>query len=187
MTLDAGGPALSALLAQLTLAESLQPQQWLAVALISLAVLIVARQAPPGGAPGGNRGWDCCVSPWRCSAAWRGALLSRWALAGSSWQPLTAAAVRLLAALAVMLPWVRLPSNQQPRPATALALVLLATLLGTSLGIVLQRASLQQLPVGLAVSLLATAPLMALPLSRLEGDQPGWPGVLAGGWVLRGC
>ena len=44
-----------------------------------------------------------------------------------------------------------------------------------------QQASLQRLPVGLAVSLLATAPLMALPLSRLEGDHPGWPGVLAGG------
>ena len=95
--------------------------------------------------------------------------------------------MRLLAALAVMLPWVRLPSKQQPRPATARwPLVLLATLLGTSLGIVLQQASLQQLPVGLAVSLLATAPLMALPLSRLEGDQPGWPGVLAGGLGFAG-
>ena len=72
LTLDAGGPALSALLAQLTLAESLQPQQWLAVALISLAVLIVARQARRVVLPRGNRGWDCCVSPWRCSAAWRG-------------------------------------------------------------------------------------------------------------------
>ena len=92
-----------------------------------------------------------------------------------------------LAALAVMLPWVRLPSKQQPRPATARwPLVLLATLLGTSLGIVLQQASLQQLSVGLAVSLLATAPLMALPLSRLEGDHPGWPGVLAGGLGFAG-
>ena len=51
---------------------------------------------------------------------------------------------------------------------------------------VVQLASLQQLPVGLAVSLLATAPLMALPLSRLEGDQPGWPGLLAGGLGFAG-
>ena len=187
LTLDAGGPALSALLAQLTLAESLQLQQWLAIALISLAVLIVARQAPPGGTPAREQGLGllCIALALICGLA--GALLSRWALADSSWQPLTAAAVRLLAALAVMLPWVRLPSKQQPRPATARwPLVLLATLLGTSLGIVLQQASLQQLPVGLAVSLLATAPLMALPLSRLEGDQPGWPGVLAGGLGFAG-
>ena len=63
LTLDAGGPALSALLAQLTLAESLQPQQWLAIALISLAVLIVARQAPPGGAPQREQGFGLlCIA-----------------------------------------------------------------------------------------------------------------------------
>ena len=77
LTLDAGGPALSALLAQLTLAESLQLQQWLAIALISLAVLIVARQAPPGGTPAREQGLGllCIALALLCGLA--GALLSR--------------------------------------------------------------------------------------------------------------
>jgi drug/metabolite transporter (DMT)-like permease len=54
-----------------------------------------------------------------------------------------------------------------------------ATLLGTSAGIVLQQTALEQLPGGLAVALLATAPVMALPLAGFEGDAPGWPGVIA--------
>ena len=67
-----------------------------------------------------------------------------------------------------------------------LTLWLLATLLGTSAGIALQQTALQRLPGGMAVSLLATAPLMALPLARLEGDSPGWRGLLAALLALGG-
>jgi drug/metabolite transporter (DMT)-like permease len=63
---------------------------------------------------------------------------------------------------------------------------LLATLLGTTLGIALQQMALQQLPGGLAVALLATAPLMAVPLAPLEGDRPGWRGWLAALLALAG-
>ena len=181
LTLDAGGPALSALLAQLTLAEVLLPLQWLGLALITLAVLIVARQQPPAGGAVSQQGVGlvCIALALLCGLS--GALLSRWALAESLILPVPAAALRLWAALVVMLPWVRLPGLQRPRPAQPRwPLVLLATLLGTSFGIVLQQASLKALPAAMAVSLIATAPLMALPLSRLEGDQPGWAGWLAG-------
>ena len=113
LTLDAGGPALSALLAQLTLAESLQLQQWLAIALISLAVLIVARQAPPGGAPAREQGLGllCIALGLLCGLA--GALLSRWALAGSSWQPLTAFA-QLAEKLAPQLLRILPPAGYRP-------------------------------------------------------------------------
>ena len=43
----------------------------------------------------------------------------------------------------------------------------------------LQQTALAGLPGGLAVALLSTAPLMALPLARMEGDSPGWVGVAA--------
>lgn len=59
-------------------------------------------------------------------------------------------------------------------------LLLLATLLGTSAGIVLQQAALAGLSGGLAVALMSTAPVMALPLAwGLEGDRPGWRGLWA--------
>ena len=187
LTLDAGGPALSALLAQLTLSEDLLPLQWLAIALISLAVVITARQAPQadGACQEQGLGLLCIAMALLCGLG--GALLSRWALRESLLPPLQAAALRLLAALLVMLPWVRLPRAQQPQPAQPRwPLVVVATLLGTSLGIVLQQASLQALPAGLAVALMATAPLMALPLSRLEGDHPGRSGVAAAGLGFAG-
>jgi drug/metabolite transporter (DMT)-like permease len=64
--------------------------------------------------------------------------------------------------------------------------LLTATLLGTSAGIVLQQTALAGLPGGLAVALLATAPVMALPLARLDGDRPGILGVIAALVALAG-
>jgi drug/metabolite transporter (DMT)-like permease len=52
-------------------------------------------------------------------------------------------------------------------------------LLGTTLGIGLQQAALAQLPVGQAMTLLATAPTMAVLLAPLDRDQPGFSGLLA--------
>jgi len=62
----------------------------------------------------------------------------------------------------------------------------LATLLGTTAGIALQQTALLHLPGALAVALLATAPVMALPLATLEGDHPGWRGVCAALMGLAG-
>lgn len=65
-------------------------------------------------------------------------------------------------------------------------MLLLATLLGTSAGIVLQQLALDRLKGGLAVALLATAPVMAVPLAPLEGDRPGVPGITAALLALVG-
>jgi drug/metabolite transporter (DMT)-like permease len=64
--------------------------------------------------------------------------------------------------------------------------VLVATLLGTTAGIGLQQLALDALPGGLAVALLATAPVMAVPLAPLEGDRPGALGVGAALLALAG-
>jgi drug/metabolite transporter (DMT)-like permease len=56
--------------------------------------------------------------------------------------------------------------------------VLVATLLGTTAGIALQQLALSRLPAGLAVALLATAPVIAVLLAPLEGDRPR-----VGGWL----
>ena len=49
--------------------------------------------------------------------------------------------------------------------------VLAATVLGTVLGILLQQVVLQRLPLGIGITVLSTAPVMALLVARAEGDQ----------------
>ena len=55
----------------------------------------------------------------------------------------------------------------------------MATLLGTTLGIALQQSALARLPLGQAMTLMATAPAMAVLLAPLDRDQPGFSGLLA--------
>jgi drug/metabolite transporter (DMT)-like permease len=192
LTLEAGGPVVTVLGGTLLLAEVPRWEQGLGVGLICLAVLVVARQQPPALQPppgpergdrpaaGQRLGLLLALAALLCGSG--GALLSRAALRASDLDPLQSATLRLAAAALVMLPLL----SRFPRPGTRplpagrrWPLVLVATLLGTSAGIVLQQTALELLPGGLAVALLATAPVMALPLALFEGDAPGWPGGIA--------
>jgi drug/metabolite transporter (DMT)-like permease len=188
LTLTAGGPAVTALLGLVTLGEQPRAAQWLGIGLISLAVVLVARQRPPDG-PTGERAAPATI-PWAglalalaamaCGSA--GALLARWALRSSDVPALVAATVRLGAASLALLPvWAKqgLWPAQRPSPLKRWPTMLGATLLGTSLGIMLQQLALKGLPGGLAVALLSTSPVLALPFARLEGDRPGLPGWLS--------
>lgn len=188
LTFDAGGPAVTAAAGCLLLAEWPGPRQWLGIALISLAVVLVARQRPVAvvgvGLRAGHQrlGVLLALAALVCGSA--GALLARAALRTSGLDPWHAATLRLLAATLVLLPLLgRLLTHlRRPRPrppGRRWLLVLAATLLGTSAGIGLQQLALARLPGGLAVALLATAPVMAVPLAPLEGDRPGAFGVLA--------
>ena len=181
LTLDAGGPAVTALLGMAALAECPSLLQWLGIALITVALALVAgRDAGAPRARDWGLGVALALGALACGSG--GAVLARAALRSGAIEPVHAAGLRLLAAALVLLPL--LPSllqrRQGPLPRRRRwPLGLLATLLGTTAGIALQQTALQQLPGALAVSLLATAPVMALPLASLEGDRPGWRGVLA--------
>ena len=192
LTLDAGGPAVTAVAGLVWLAEVPTVQQWLGLALITAALVLVALQQPPGRlAPGRALGQRLGVllALGALLAGSGGALLARAALRDGALDPVQAAALRLLVAGVVLLPLARRLPGWPPRPRPAQRrwpLWLLATLLGTSAGMALQQTALQRLPGGMAVALLATAPLMALPLARLEGDHPGWRGLLAALLALGG-
>ena len=202
LTIDAGGPALTTLAGVALLQEWPAPAQIGGIALISLAVLLVARGAPqpqpdPGDSrsgarpPGDGTGGRVAALPLAgvllalgalvCGSL--GALLSRAALLSGTVSPLAAATLRLTAASLALLPLAGRIPLKVPRPWPAVRrwpLLLLATLLGTSAGIVLQQAALAGLSGGLAVALMSTAPVMALPLAWwFEGDRPGWRGLWA--------
>ncbi|MBM5794516.1 MAG: DMT family transporter [Cyanobacteria bacterium M_surface_7_m2_037] len=189
LTIDAGGPAVASLGGMVWLAEVPEPLHWLGLGLITLALLLVAGQRAGDAAAGRQQlqGVLLALGALLCGSA--GALVSRAALRDGAFDPLQSALVRVLAAGVVLLPLLRgwRTRDWGPRPsARRWPLGLLATLLGTTLGIALQQLALQRLPGGMAVALLATAPLMAIPLAHLEGDQPGWRGWLAALLALSG-
>ena len=189
LTIDAGGPAVASLGGMVWLAEVPEPLHWLGLGLITLALVLVAGQRAGDAAAGRQQlqGVLLALGALLCGSA--GALVSRAALRDGAFDPLQSALVRVLAAGVVLLPLLRgwRTRDWGPRPsARRWPLGLLATLLGTTLGISLQQLALQRLPGGMAVALLATAPLMAIPLAHLEGDQPGWRGWLAALLALSG-
>jgi drug/metabolite transporter (DMT)-like permease len=189
LTIDAGGPAVASLGGMVWLSEVPEPLHWLGLGLITLALLLVAGQRAGDVAAGRQQlqGVLLALGALLCGSA--GALVSRAALRDGAFDPLQSALVRVLAAGVVLLPLLRgwRTRDWGPRPsARRWPLGLLATLLGTTLGIALQQLALQRLPGGMAVALLATAPLMAIPLAHLEGDQPGWRGWLAALLALSG-
>ena len=94
--------------------------------------------------------------------------------------PLQTASVRLCGGLLGLLPLYR-PGTSSMRSWTGpeAARVVVATLLGTNGGILLQQMVFQQMAVGPGVTLMSTAPVMALMISRFEGDPIDRPGVAA--------
>ncbi len=179
LTLDAGGPAVTALAGMVWLSERPAALDWLGLVLITAALLLVAARQPGSGGQDRRQlqGVAMALGALLCGSG--GALLARAALRDLTIDPVQSALVRLLAAALVLLPLVVTLPRAQPGPKPSSRrwpLALQATLLGTTAGIALQQTALQRLPGGLAVALLATAPVMALPLAAREGDRPGWRG-----------
>lgn len=195
LTIDAGGPAAASAMGALLLGEWPLTGELAGIALISLAVLLVARGASTPAVADGRNGHDSsggvalALGALVCGSG--GALLSRAALLSGPITPLQSATLRLAAAAMVALPL--LLRRRGTLAACAAAWrhgwrwVLPATLLGTSAGLVLQQQALAGLPGGLAVALMATAPVLALPLAWWwEGDVPGWRGTAAALAALAG-
>lgn len=192
LTIDAGGPAVTTAAGAVLLAEVPRPLQVLGIALITGAVLLVALQRPAGACALRQRraGVALALAAVACGVA--GALLARSVLRAVAFSALLAAALRLLGGTLVLLPRApallrRLVCPPQPRPRQPRwPLAFTATLLGTSCGIALQQLALSLLPAGMAVALLATAPVWALPVGYWEGDRPGLRGAAAAVLALGG-
>lgn len=189
ITLDAASPALTSTAGILLLAEMPSLQQWLGLALITLAVLLVAQQIPPPSEPesihgqmrhGQRLGLIAIVGSLCCGVL--GALLARAVLRSEAITPLQSATLRLAAASLVMLPLLRglpQPGRHLHASLRRWPAIVLATVLGTNIAIVLQQLSLQRLQSGVAGALFSTTPIMAIVLAPLEGDRPGLIGWLA--------
>ena len=186
LTIEAAAPVLTTLAGLGLLAERPSALQWLGLGLVCVAVLLVAQRGDGQVDRLANQafalpGVGLALLAVVCSAA--GALLTREALTQQLVSPWQSAAVRLAAATLLQLPLapaLLARCRFGPQPAQRRwPLVLLAILLGTSVGIALQQAALARLPAGQAMTVLATAPAMAALLAPLDGDRPGVKGLLA--------
>ena len=158
--------------------EQLSIQGWAGALLVTISVVLVARQQPPETTrlldrSGSVQVQGLVLALLAVICGVTGAALSRTVLLSSSLTPMQSAACRLLGGLLLLLPWLRFGVRfPQPRPQkTRWPRVLAATLLGTVLGILLQQVVLQTLPLGIGITVLSTAPVMALLVARAEGDQ----------------
>ena len=171
LTVEAIGPVLASIGTVSLARESLTLQAWIGAALVSTAVLLIAWPNGSDGNGSFNRdGLLCSLMAVICGLS--GAFLARQVLVGGDLSALQSAAIRLLGGALVLLPfsagaWRKLPSQ----PAVINARLVIATVLGTNLGIGLQQVVFQQLPVGPGVTLMSTAPVMALVAARFEGDS----------------
>ena len=158
--------------------QQLSVQGWAGALMVTTSVVLVALQQPPATTRQRDRsrsvqlqGLVLALLAVICGVA--GAGLSRTVLLSSALTPMQSAACRLLGGLLLLLPWLRYGASfPQPRPQhVRWPRVLAATLLGTILGILLQQVVLQRLPLGIGITVLSTAPVMALLVARAEGDR----------------
>jgi drug/metabolite transporter (DMT)-like permease len=185
LTVEAIGPVLASMGGVLMMGDTVRPAAWAGALLVSCAVVLVAQQSKASSATNGTAfGLLLCVLAVMCGLS--GAFLSRHVLITSSLSPMQTAAVRLLGGWLGLLPLLRGRLSPKDLPKGVMAKVVLATLLGTNLGIVLQQIVFQILPVGQGITLMSTAPVMALFLHRLEGESLQWQGVVAGLLAVSG-
>ena len=171
--------------------DSLGVRNGVGALLVSSAVVLIAMQAKETSqrrraAIAAELGPGLLLALTAVICGLSGAFLARHVLISSHLTPLQTASIRLLGGLLGLLPflsgiWRR--TNLKRREQWKLVL---ATAVGTNGGILLQQVVLQTMPVGEGVTLMATAPVMALFVGRIEGDPIQLSGVAAAGLALAG-
>lgn len=184
-------PPVAALQAWLLLDERLGAVAWLGLGLTVAGVAwVIAERAPATGAPGAGPpvsrlagvGWGLLAAT--CQAT--GMVIARGVLVQNDLPASASALLRLLAGVVVLGIWLlarRRPLELWKRRGERrlLGLVAAGTVLGTWMGLWLQQAALARIPAGVAQTLLATSPVIAVLLAAAAGRRPSaraWLGAL---------
>ena len=192
LTVEASGPVLASIAGVLVMGDSLGVRNAVGALLVSSAVILIAmqtketsqRRRAANSSPGRSSGLLLALSAVICGLS--GAFLARHVLISSDLTPLQTASIRLLGGWLGLLPFLSgIWRQTKLKPREQWKLVL-ATVVGTNGGILLQQVVLQTMPVGEGVTLMATAPVMALFVGRMEGDPIQLSGVAAAGLALAG-
>ncbi len=177
LLLEMLAPLMSAVMALVFLQEQLSVIAWLGMALTLVGIVWVVSERSPQLAlgPASTRGVILGVIAALGQAI--GSVLSRAALADTTVDPLWSSLLRLVAGLVCiggLSLWRRRSQPLVSRPmisARLLGGVAIAAFFGTYLAIWLQQVALKYSPAGIAQSLLATSPIMVLPMALVMGER----------------
>ncbi len=179
LTVEALGPVLANIGSVSLMGEALPVQAWIGACLVSVAVLIIANSSQSKTESEHNRS-GLLFALCAVLSGLTGAFIARQVLIQGSLSPIQTAAVRLLGGWLALLPFSSFSVHFcRHQNLSAVVRILMATAIGTNLGIALQQLVFQKLPVGPGVTLMSTAPVMALAFARYEGDPLHRSGVIA--------
>ena len=194
LTVEASGPVLASIGGVVVMGDSLTSRNWLGAILVSGAVALIALQSRRRS---GKRddistetntelstGLLLALTAVICGLS--GAFLARHVLISTELSPLQTATIRLLGGWLGLIPVLIRGWNRPAMTRPERWRLVVATLIGTNAGILLQQVVLQTMPVGQGVTLMATAPVMALVVGHLEGDPIQLSGVAAAVLALAG-
>jgi len=191
LTVEASGPVLASIAGVLVMGDHLGLKNGLGALLVSSAVVLIALQAKETnqrnqGAIAAELGPGLLLAFMAVICGLSGAFLARHVLISSDLTPLQTATIRLLGGWVGLLPLLKGIWSQAALSRREQWKLVIATVIGTNGGILLQQVVLQSMPVGEGVTLMATAPVMALFVGRMEGDPIQLSGVAAAGLALAG-
>ncbi len=180
LTMEATAPILASLLGAIFLEETISFRTWIGAIMVAISVVLIAQKnisefthISDAKSNINRSGILFAFGSIVCGVI--GALISRSVLSQGSLMPLETSAVRILGAFLTLLfisPSInKLVLQDVKKTNFNFTLIILATLLGTNLGILLQQIAFQKLPVGLAVTCLSTSPVMAMFFAKREGDH----------------
>ena len=179
LLLEMLAPPMAALMSLVFLQEQLSVMAWLGMALTLVGIVwVVSERSPRTGVSQSKTGLTRGIIFGIVAALGQsiGSVLSRAALADTVVDPLWSSLLRLSAGLICiggLLLW-RVKSQPLGYPAISgrlLGGVAIAAFFGTYLAIWLQQIALKYSPAGIAQSLLATSPIMVLPMALVMGER----------------
>lgn len=184
LTLEATGPVLASLGSLLIQGDPITATDFAGASLVAVAVLLIARFGSPDQAAMERNRTGFLLAFGAVVSGLFGAFLARSVLLQGTFTPLDSAAIRLLGGTIALSPiWCRHLPIRGIQARGLQTRIVVATLLGTNLGILLQQHVFQTLAVGPGVTLMSTAPLMAVAIARWRGQalQPmDWTAAVLG-------
>ena len=178
LTVEATNPVLACIGGVLLMGDRVSTTDWLGAGVVALAVILIAVHSRADEDVSRNAsGIALALLSVICGLC--GAFLAREVLISSTLSPLQTASIRLIGGWLGLLPILRRNVVGRKLSQPVMVKVFLATVLGTNLGIALQQLVFSSMPVGQGVTLMSTAPVMALLVGHLEGDPIQPRGALA--------